>query len=149
MSEQVDVSVGIVICRHRGAVLACLRRPEDYYGGWWEFPGGKCLPGEPPSHCVTREIREELGIEVRPIESWPVILHHYADRDRRVCLRPFVCEVVSGDPTPLEVAECRWCTPPELRSLRFLPANAPLIEAACRLLSATPTDLHDSGPTVK
>jgi 8-oxo-dGTP pyrophosphatase MutT (NUDIX family) len=45
-----------------GQVLLC----ELTYKGEWDLPGGVVDPMESPSHCVVREVREELGVEVRP-----------------------------------------------------------------------------------
>ena len=42
--------------------LLIAQRMKD---GYWEFPGGKIDPGETPAECVIREIKEELGIEIR------------------------------------------------------------------------------------
>ncbi len=44
-----------------GRVLLC----ELSYKKEWDLPGGVVDPGESPATCVEREIREELGIEVR------------------------------------------------------------------------------------
>lgn len=40
------------------------RRATGRWAGCWEFPGGKCEPGEAPLVAVVREIREELGCGV-------------------------------------------------------------------------------------
>lgn len=45
-------------------VLACRRRPGLAAAGRWEFPGGKCEPGELPGPALERELAEELGVEV-------------------------------------------------------------------------------------
>jgi RimJ/RimL family protein N-acetyltransferase/ADP-ribose pyrophosphatase YjhB (NUDIX family) len=45
-----------------GRVLLC----ELTYKGEWDLPGGVVDPSESPSECLVREVREELGIEVRP-----------------------------------------------------------------------------------
>lgn len=127
-ASMVHVGVGIVVSRGRDKVLVCLRRKHDYWGGWWEFPGGKCEPNETPAECVVRELREEVGIVVEPTQPLASIQHHYADRDRLVHLHPFMCELISGIPTPIEVAQCAWHTPLELRQIRFLPANGPIID---------------------
>jgi RimJ/RimL family protein N-acetyltransferase/ADP-ribose pyrophosphatase YjhB (NUDIX family) len=45
-----------------GRVLLC----ELTYKGEWDLPGGVVDPTESPSECLVREVREELGLEVRP-----------------------------------------------------------------------------------
>jgi 8-oxo-dGTP diphosphatase len=45
-------------------VLACRRRPGLEAAGRWEFPGGKCAPGESPQAALEREIAEELAVEI-------------------------------------------------------------------------------------
>jgi 8-oxo-dGTP diphosphatase len=129
------VGVGIVLSSQRDEVLACRRRAGDYWGGWWEFPGGKCAGNESPRDCVIRELREEVGITVAPTRVLTTIQHHYADRDRLVHLHPFLCDLVSGEPTAVEVAEIRWCTIAALRELQFLPANGPMIDELERLMT--------------
>jgi mutator protein MutT len=127
-AKVVHVGVGIVLSEDRSRALVCLRRDNDYWGGWWEFPGGKCEPDESPADCVVRELWEEVGIDVKATESLTVIQHHYADRDRLVHLHPFICELIAGTPRAIEVVKCAWHTPAELREIRFLPANGPIID---------------------
>jgi len=45
-----------VVCRG-GKILITRRRPRDYLGGLWEFPGGKRLGGESLGACLERELR--------------------------------------------------------------------------------------------
>ena len=51
------------VLRHNGRVLICRRRADQPHPLKWEFPGGKIEPGESPAAALTRELREELGIE--------------------------------------------------------------------------------------
>jgi 8-oxo-dGTP diphosphatase len=58
------VSAGLIF-RDDGALLIARRPPGGFMPGWWEFPGGKIEEGETPEACLAREIREELGVEVK------------------------------------------------------------------------------------
>jgi mutator protein MutT len=140
-SHAVDVGIGIVVDPSTGAptpprLLVCQRRADDYWGGWWEFPGGKREPPESIADCVVRELREELGIDVSIASTLPTIEHLYTDRNRLVRLHPHVCRLrrspdraAAAAPAALEVACFRWCTIAEIADLKFLPANGPIIAA--------------------
>src|SRR3546814_9696058 len=49
----------------RGRSLLAGRTAGRDLAGLWEFPGGKREPGETHEHALVRELREELGIEVK------------------------------------------------------------------------------------
>src|SRR5438045_9612597 len=56
--------VGIGLVR-RGDRFLIRQRPEaTVYAGYWEFPGGKCEPGESPAQATARECFEEIGLPV-------------------------------------------------------------------------------------
>jgi len=50
-----------LIIDERSRLLLC-RRKKDHR---WNLPGGELNPGETPTAAVQREVREELGIDVR------------------------------------------------------------------------------------
>lgn len=51
-----------------GRVLLAQRPASKHLAGMWEFPGGKCEPGEAPLAALARELREELGITMQHAE---------------------------------------------------------------------------------
>jgi 8-oxo-dGTP diphosphatase len=61
------VRVVAAVIRRGGDLLVCQRPLHKRHGGMWEFPGGKCEPGESDADALRREIREELGAEVTAV----------------------------------------------------------------------------------
>ena len=55
--------VGVLVV-HESSVLLTRRAIEPYYG-YWDIPGGFCEVGEHPAACAVRELKEELGCEVK------------------------------------------------------------------------------------
>jgi mutator protein MutT len=125
------VAIGIVV--HTGRALICQRRNGGDFGGLWEFPGGKCEVGESPRQCLVRELREELGAEVEPSHALPVLEYDYPTVHVR--LHPFLCNLIGGEPRPLESQRLEWADPPALRNYPFPAANAALLEDVIALLS--------------
>ena len=67
--KTVDVAVGVLL-RADGAFLLTSRPEGKPYAGYWEFPGGKVEAGEDIRSALERELREELGIQVREASPW-------------------------------------------------------------------------------
>lgn len=64
-----DVAVGVLV-RPNGDFLLTTRPPGKVYAGHWEFPGGKLEAGETVEQALTRELHEELGIQVLTCVPW-------------------------------------------------------------------------------
>jgi mutator protein MutT len=77
----IEVAAGLVV--RDGKILITQRLAEAHLGGLWEFPGGKRERGETYPQCLRRELREELGIEVRVGELVEDVTHPYPARSRR------------------------------------------------------------------
>ena len=124
-----QVTAGL-IWNARGELLIA-RRPEDkMLGGLWEFPGGKCRPGETLEACLKRELREELDIEVEVGERVAVVEHHYSHFS--ITLHAFHCAHTGGTPRALQVAEWRWVRPEALEQFAWSAADRRIIEALRR-----------------
>ena len=112
-----------VIERH-GSFLVTRRLDGVHLEGLWEFPGGKCCPGESLEACLQREIAEELDAGVRVGPQVLALSHTYADRT--VELHFFRCDL-SGEPKAALGQEMRWVRRDELAALEFPPADEELI----------------------
>src|ERR1043165_9742058 len=130
---RIDAAIAIVLKGDK--VLVCQRKDNDTFGGYWEFPGGNCEPGETLEQCLARELQEEIAVRARPVARLTVIEHDYQHAQLR--LHPFVCLHEQGEPQHLECQAAQWIDPLQLRDYRFPPANEKLIEevvAYCRSL---------------
>jgi 8-oxo-dGTP diphosphatase len=114
----------------RGGAYLVTRRPGGVHlEGYWEFPGGKCEPGEDHETCLRREIEEELGVDVRVGRQIFEVAHEYPDR--AVELHFFECELL-GEPVARLGQEMRWVWAGDLAALEFPPADAELIKLLAR-----------------
>jgi len=116
-----------VIERPDGTFLLAQRPEGKPYPGYWEFPGGKIEVGEDPASALARELREELGIEVR--ESTPWITRVYAYTHATVRLHFLRVTRWDGEPQPLEDQAIRWQCVESPDVAPMLPANAPVLAA--------------------
>jgi len=93
----------------------------------WCFPGGHIEPGETQQQALVREIREEINLEVEPGEK----LMTQTKRGGNLVLHCWSATIVSGEarPNPDEVADLRWMTPQEVRTLEgVLPGTTEILD---------------------
>jgi 8-oxo-dGTP diphosphatase len=101
------------------------RQQGVHLEGLWEFPGGKCEPGETLEDCLRRELKEELGADAVIGEEIFSVTHDYPER--RVELHFLSCTFLNA-PVPRLGQEMRWVGRTELKSLKFPPADDELID---------------------
>ncbi len=138
----IDVAAA-VIEREDGEFLLAQRPPGKVYEGWWEFPGGKVETGEPVAEALSRELREELGIEVR--RAYPWITRTYVYPHGNVRLHFYRVVDWQGQPQSREGQAFAWQRMPGLTVSPVLPANGPILGALALplLLGITPAEIPD------
>jgi A/G-specific adenine glycosylase len=108
-----DVVAAVI--RKQGKLLVDKRDPNGLLGGLWEFPGGKVEPGEKHAEALMREIREELGVEIKVGDKIGIYRHAYTHY--RVTVHVHFCEIISGQPQAFQSSEIQWVKPHFLEEL--------------------------------
>jgi len=125
----VHIVVVAAVIEDDGRFLLTLRPKGTHLADHWEFPGGKCEPGETHAAALARELREELDIDASVGALVHSIAHTYPERT--VELHFYACGY-RGAPRPMIGQQMRWVARDALASLPFPEADRDLI----RLLTA-------------
>jgi len=125
--EEDPIRVGIGLIGREGRYLVRPRPPlpGSPMPGLWEFPGGKCEPGESPEAAAARECVEETGmaVAVGPRLHWTT--HRYPHG--LVELHYFACEPRDAQDEPTVASGFRWIEAGKLPALPFPEANGPIL----------------------
>lgn len=104
--DYIGVGVGVVLVDNQGRLLLT-KRSGTVQGArnQWEFPGGHVEHGETFEQAAIREVREELNVEITPLERVEIYEnfsnegHHYI-----ACL--LLARIASGEPQIMEPEKC-------------------------------------------
>ena len=119
------IKVVAAIILHKGRVFATQRGYGAFKDGW-EFPGGKIEPGETPQEALTREIKEELDVEIEVNDFLETVEYDYPEF--HLSMDCFFCGIKSGEMVLKEHEAAKWLTADTLDSVDWLPADRGLIE---------------------
>ena len=121
----VDVALALIL-NPQGRILIQQRSSEGMLGGLWEFPGGKVEPGESTLAACRRELQEELGWMVDPIDLGLMVPHAYTHL--KVRLHVFEVRVTGDQGEPSTPLNWRWVDKNELDSFAFPKGNRRIID---------------------
>ena len=128
------VGVGAVVV-DRGRVLL-VKRGREPLKGHWSLPGGLVEVGESLHEGVVREVEEETGLRVKPIELLELLdrIHREGDRVRfHFVIADYLCSVTGGAlKAASDAEEVRWVERAEWNSHSALvlePITVKVIEA--------------------
>lgn len=134
--DQADsiVHVAVAVIVKNNSVLIARRPSHVHQGDLWEFPGGKLEAGETIKQALSREILEELGIEIIHSEPLISVLYHYEDKTvlldswkvSRFKGRTYASGSISMG---LEKQKVQWVEIDQLNQYSFPAANKPIINA--------------------
>jgi len=133
------VGVGGVVIRD-GKVLLIRRGKPPLYGRW-VVPGGTVGLGEPLEQALVREMREETGLEVEPLEVLTVFDRIERDGDRVVyhyVIVDYLCRWLAGEARAASDAlDAAWAAPADLARYDLPPKALEVVQEAFQKVSVS------------
>jgi 8-oxo-dGTP diphosphatase len=123
-----------IVLDDRGRILLA-RRAADPFAGRWDLPGGFLDEGEHPLAALERELREETGLEVEPLDFVGVWMDRYGSgEDAAATLNLYwTARVKGGEPKAADdVTELSWFPPDGLPASAEFAFHIPDVLSAWR-----------------
>jgi 8-oxo-dGTP diphosphatase len=130
----VRVNVVAAIIRRNENILITQRFDNVHLPGLWEFPGGKVEPGERPEETVIRELKEELGIDVKEACLAPFAFASHSYETFHLLMPLYLCRRWDGSITAREAQQLSWVRPREMGKYTMPLADVPLVSQLRDLL---------------
>ncbi|RLJ07409.1 MAG: DNA mismatch repair protein MutT [Candidatus Aenigmatarchaeota archaeon] len=105
--ERPRIGVGVIVIKD-GKVLLGKRRGSHGKGSWC-FPGGHLEFNESVEECARREVREEVGIEIKNLKMGPFTNDIFKKEGKHYVTLFVISEYKSGEVRVMEPDKCeRW-----------------------------------------
>ena len=98
--------------------LIAQRNKNKYMGLTWEFPGGKVESNETFHEALSREIREELNININVYEK--IAEEKYKDDEIDIILHYYLCSEKSGTTRLNEHENIAWIEKKDFNQYDFV-----------------------------
>ena len=122
-------TVAGIIKNEKGEILCTLRDKGkyEYVSYKWEFPGGKVEEGETNEQTLTRELHEELDIDVKIENFFYQVEHDYPDFHLSMAI--YECTLISKEMKMNVHKGLKWLAPKDLMTLDWAGADIPAAKA--------------------
>ncbi len=119
------IEVVCALLKRQDLYLFALRPQGKHLADHWEFPGGKVEEGESQEQALAREIKEELGIEIKSPRFLTSVEH--SDSKISINLSAYLCEDFFGEPENREHKSLRWTDLKSAQDLHLGPADRKIL----------------------
>ncbi|SMC20931.1 ADP-ribose pyrophosphatase YjhB, NUDIX family [Desulfacinum hydrothermale DSM 13146] len=141
------VGVGATIFDDHRVLL--VQRGREPSRGKWSLPGGLVKLGESLGDAVRREVKEETGLDVAPVDVVACLDRVLRDDQQRIAyhyvLLDFLCRILSGDLRPGgDVWACRFVPVDALSGLDLTRGTQEVVRRAWRHASRSGPPLYDA-----
>lgn len=139
MNRIVPVVIAVIHDPRTGKYLLTQRKEIDSedteYGHCWNFPGGGLQFGETPVEGLKREIREELGIEIKILKLIPHIFTPIRNmwQGLLICYLCAIIDPIAKIELNNESIDYAWYTLEEISTLHTLPLAFEIAREASKL----------------
>lgn len=129
------IGVGALIFKRDRILMA--QRGKEPLKGWWSLPGGALEVGESLADGIRREVREETGLEIRPLGVLEIFERIMRDAsgapEYHYVLIDYVCRIVGGELCAGDdVCAVEWVRQPDLAALPITEGTLGVIEKGFR-----------------
>lgn len=101
--------------------LLAKRNKEKYMGLKWEFPGGKVEKDESFEEALSREILEELNVNIEIHNK--VAEERYQDDEINIVLHYYMCSLIDMDIVLSEHEAIEWVKKQDFLNYEFVPGD--------------------------
>lgn len=119
----IGLGVGAIILNKEGKFLLIKRGIKSQNEKeHWGFPGGAMDFGETFAQTIKREVKEELGISIKPLVYLKPINHLIVSEKQHWVAIPYICKLVSSKihiKEPEKISEIGWFSIEEARLLKL------------------------------
>jgi 8-oxo-dGTP diphosphatase len=122
MNEKPSVGVAVILMREDKVLL--IKRKGPHGPGTWTTPGGHMEFGETPEQCATREVREEVGLEITDLRFRAVTNDLFESEGRHSVSIWMEGKISAGEPRIVaeeEASELGWFAWDALPQPLYLP----------------------------
>jgi len=118
------VGATAIITNNKKQILLSKRKNHGlFYPGYWNLPGGLIELGETAEQAVQREVKEEIGVTIKPIKYTGKYYEKIIYKNKKVyetITLPFYSKIIKGKPKPLdETIEVKWFNPKEIKKMKL------------------------------
>lgn len=110
--------VAAIIQRDDKVLIA--QRLKGEWAGYWEFPGGKYEPNETGQQAITREIKEELGVDIKVNDLLTTVEYQYPEF--YLVMDCYLCELLDDNLQLHDHSQVKWIDPTQKQD-KLLPAD--------------------------
>ena len=117
--------------------ILLVERGKEPLKGYWSLPGGVLETGETLEQGVVREVREETGLDVKPLGVLEIFQRIMRDplgaAEYHYVLIDYICRVVGGSAVAADdVSRLAWVPRRKLPGYQITEGTLPVIEKGYR-----------------